>query len=122
MATSKRKRKHNYSKYFSNLKGAWYLVRVIHKSDLHGLFDREIETKRLRNKLVYHQDWDNIEPFLSKRWSLPNVYTNPVKRSRIKKHVHSYSMLKAEDIMNPMGEPSTQLELMNKFLAKGGKK
>lgn len=122
MATSKRKRKHNYSKYFSSLKGSWYLVSIIHKSDLQGLFDREIKLDRINKKLVYHQDWDNIKPFLSKRWSLPNVYTNPVKRSRIKNHAHTYSMLLAEDVKNPFGEPSTQIDLMNKFLTKGSKK
>ena len=125
MATSKRSRKRKVCKYFTKFVGAgtfgrqWFYKRLIHKQDLHGLFERELRTKRMNKKCIEVIDYDDMKPFL-RRWSIPIVRTNPCKKSRIKKHCDSFRAEKAEQIPSPDGKFSyTQTELMNLYYAKG---
>lgn len=126
MSTSKRSRKRKVATYFTKFVGAgtfgrqWFYLRLIHKNDLNGLFERELRTKRMRNKCIEYLDFEAISPML-RRWSVPVVHTNPCKKSRIKKHCDSYRMMKADEIPSPDGMFSyTEDELMNLYLSKGG--
>lgn len=125
MATSKRKRKRfhvNYTSFFvqkSGLSSLWYIYRIMHCNSLTTLFAREIKTKRIRKKCIQYDDYSKLTPMFS-RWSVPIVYDNPCKKSRIKNHLNTYRLLKAEDTISPNGTPYTEMELMNLYLSNGG--
>lgn len=125
MATSKRKRKENFVNYTnfyirkSTFGTMWYVYRIFHCNSLTKLFERELNTKRMRKKCTTSLDYSAIEPMFG-RWSVPNVCDNPCKKSRIKNHVNTYRVLKAEEIPSPSGIPYTEMELMNLYLSNGG--
>jgi ribosomal protein S17E len=117
MSISKRLLKKRKAKTYKWANG--YLGYLLRGNNFDALINIEISKVRIRKKLIKTYDINALESFLSARWSVPIVVTNPSKRSRIKNYIRGYTISKAEKITKYNGEPYTDAELWNIYIAIG---